>query len=397
MRVSIFIYYHLSLRRHAAIFLLILLIGIIITTTIDGYDIAIMMPLYKKKYILNKHLRYNNIIKRYMRKAAGNTALTIAQKHDIAAYIYGFINGVIDKTNKKPEILPNVVEYFKDNSLGEHILKQSIAKGFFPKLTFFKKEVLPLVDNVSKISLQHINEKTDKKFLPEILLAAQFANAQQNIQGIIMNNEQPLATAVARTAYSGGNYVKDVMLQISSNPQTVIDIDIKIGNNAYNVPNGILGPCPLLPDGKKYSVLCDKTVYIAGINDKQLNIIKKFSNDTLLLLSHNLPLDVIQRNILIQDELLKMISTGILQKSPNFYVGYQVLRPDIEIAFFKKLEPFINANNFNSKKDFEILARQALRAYFESLIAADRSKIFNKDLFTQTGFDQINVEDLFSV
>ena len=74
--------------------------------------------------------------------------------------------------------------------------------------------------------------------MPEILLAAQFAKAQQNIQGIIMNNEQPLATAVARTSYSGGNYVKDLMLQISSNPQTVIDIDIKIGNNAYNVPNG---------------------------------------------------------------------------------------------------------------------------------------------------------------
>jgi hypothetical protein len=45
-----------------------------------------MIPLYKKKYILNKHLRYNNIIKRYMRKAAGNTALTIAQKHDIINY-----------------------------------------------------------------------------------------------------------------------------------------------------------------------------------------------------------------------------------------------------------------------------------------------------------------------
>ena len=103
----------------------------------------------------------------------------------------------------------------------------------------------------------------------------------------------------------------------------------------------------------------------------------------------------IEKNIRIQDELLKVLSSGLLKNNPSFFTGFQVIRNEVEVNFYKKMEPYINATNFNSKKDFEILARYSLKAFYESIRETDRSKIFDKNLFRDTGFDQIDLDNLF--
>lgn len=87
-----------------------------------------------------------------------------------------------------------------------------------------------------------------------------------------------------------------------------------------------------------------------------------------------------------------MLASGLLKQHPSFFTGFKVIRSEVEVKFYKKMEPYINANNFNSKKDFEIFARYGIKAFYESIIEADRSKI----LFQDTGFDRIEIDDLFS-
>ena len=356
---------------------------------------------YKTKTYLSKKILYNNIHKRGMRKAAQNTSLTISQKQEISSYLFSFIDKVINKTNKKEELLPNLIDYMKDNSLGEFVLKQSVAKGFFPKFTFKKKEALPFVDTSNKLAIINPMEKADVRFLPEAIIANQFAVTQENIQQISFNSENP-SEVLAKTSYGGGNYVKDLKLVVKPSLAN-IELDIKIGNNAYQMDNNLLGPIPLLPDDTVYMVLCNNIPELKNLNIKRIekfyNLIKKDpsleKHAEIILEFSNLQISPLKRNILIQDELLKMISNGLLKQNPSFYAAFRVIRHEVEVNFYKKMEPFITASNFNSKRDFEIFAKYGLKAFFESIKEANRSKIFDKSLFKETGFDQIDLEGLF--
>ena len=359
--------------------------------------------IYKTKTYLSKKISYNNIHKRGMRKAAQNTSLTISQKQGISSFLFSFIDKVINKTNKKEELLPNLIDYMKDNSLGEFVLKQTISKGFLPKFTFKKKEALPFVDTSNKLAIINPMEKADIRFLPEAIIANQFAEQQENIQQISFNSENP-SEIIAKSSYGGGNYVKDLFLQIKSNSKESFnfELDVKTGNNAYNNPNFILGPLPILPEGNVYSVVCNIPEFshlvelrLKFFRDLKSNgIISKNALESLEMLTQ-VSIDNLKRNILIQDELLKIISTGVIKKNPSFYSAFKVIKHEVEINFYKKMEPYINVNNFNSKKDFEIFARYGLKAFYESVIEARRSKIFDKSLFKDTGFDQIDLEGLF--
>ena len=185
---------------------------------------------------LTKKLSYNYVPSREMRKAAQNTVLNSVQKQEISSYLYEFISGVINKTNKKDDILPNLNTYFSNNSLGEFILKQSIAKGFFPTFTFRKKDVLPLVNTSKKLILANPLEKTDIRFFPEAIIANSFAEQQTTVQQISFNSEKPSEISTKMT-YGGGNYVKDLTMTIS--PSMNMQVDVKTGNNAYIMANGI--------------------------------------------------------------------------------------------------------------------------------------------------------------
>lgn len=59
------------------------------------------------------------------------------------------------------------------------------------------------------------------------------------------------------------------------------------------------------------------------------------------------------------------------------------------------MEAYILANNFDTKKDFYRLASLGLKAYYEVVTENSPAHLFDKGLFKDTGFDQIDIESLF--
>lgn len=112
-----------------------------------------------------------------------------------------------------------------------------------------------IANTSSKICLGDGKEKSDVRFLPELILADKFVTSQANIHGAVFNSENPNAfSTITSNIESGrGDTVKDLTLQISTSVN--IRMDIKIGNNAYkDLFNGTLGPAPILPNGNMENV-----------------------------------------------------------------------------------------------------------------------------------------------
>lgn len=252
----------------------------------DGVELYSTLNNVKSYTYLTKKISYNHVPFRGMRKAAQNAVLSNPQKHEISSYLYEFINCVINNTKNKDDLLPNLNTYFSNNSLGEFILKQSIAKGFFPTFTFRKKDVLPLVNTSKKLVIANPQEKTDVRFFPEAIIANTFAEQQITVKQISFNSENP-SEILTKIISGGGNYVHDLTMTLS--PYMNIQLDVKTGNNAYQMAKGILAPAPVLPDGTMYRVLCDKVEIFDRINEYRLEglgvLAKK--ND-----SYSLPYDV---------------------------------------------------------------------------------------------------------
>ena len=109
-----------------------------------------------------------------MKKISQN-ALTIYQREHIALYTQEFLRSNFTIPLKDTQdILNNNVQYFKKGYLGETILKQSLVRGTFPRC-YYKKNLIEkeLKDILStKIALSTSQEKTDLRFLGEILTAS---------------------------------------------------------------------------------------------------------------------------------------------------------------------------------------------------------------------------------
>ena len=74
-----------------------------------------------------------------------------------------------------------------------------------------------------------------------------------------------------------------------------------------------------------------------------------------------LPINQIKQNILIQEELFKVIVSGTNIGNPSFYSAFIVSKPEIlHEKFFKELEPYIDVHIFDNNQHFKEYIIKAL-------------------------------------
>jgi hypothetical protein len=180
-----------------------------------------------------------------MSKNANSLFNNIAHKERVSGHIQEYIGTMFKEPLKnKKDILDRNANYFCNNTLGENICKQTISKGFFPRYTAKKEDILLAIRNNAgnrlsgKLSVNSSKENSDFRFFNETLTASQFAETSPSIKQIIMNSEN---VNVAVIAPSGSNKFPDVTVNINGN---FVMKDIKSGNKIDAIFSDVLAEIP---------------------------------------------------------------------------------------------------------------------------------------------------------
>lgn len=355
-----------------------------------------------KTYLCHSTTIY--ISKRTMRKMV-QKALTEPQKQGIAHTIKSFIeSNFTGQKVRKEDILNRNIVFFKDPTCPEPILNQTIAKAFFPRMSWTKGSIEKTMGLSNQIIINDPKEKSDARFIVEIGLADQFVRQQTSVQSIMMNSERPNKVSNMTTVISkGGNKYKDILVNLKTT--AMFELDIKSGNNAQDLFGGLLGSIHITKDGLPYFIVCDKPISIVDLQKARINSVNNISQSTdnqilertstLIRTIHNdMTLDVIQRNINIQEQLFQLMSDNLLRQQPSFYVINRITEVQVHAEFYRRLEPHINYEIFHNKQNANKFVRQALIAYNDTIQNIVRN-IKQKDAWEGTGFGEI-AEELFN-
>lgn len=318
----------------------------------------------------------------------------LSHKKEISSYTKALIDAVfLTKPMDKIHLLSNIAEYSKNTSYGELILKQTLLKGCFAKVTWQKQAMLNQVNVSSKITAQYPKEVSDVRFLTEIFIADNFAKSSEFIKELQFKTENP-KIAVATASY--GNKFKDVSINFQVNSSNVvIESDIKSGNNALDIFKGALGVLPIAKDFKPYSVINENHLELHKLQEERLKFLLVHIEESNLFYNNvrqvkhisEMALDPMIINKLIQEELLKCLAANILPRQPSFYTPYKITTTEFNDKYFKYLEPYINKNIFDNKENFNSFMTKAIFIYNSTV--EEISKNVKDDFWKGTGFENI--------
>jgi hypothetical protein len=306
----------------------------------------------------------NHLLKQPERKAA-----FIDNVQDITQKVFG------TPIRDKLDIIDRMTKVFI--TPGENIVHQSILKGSFPRLSERKSIMHDSIKNQenvsSKIIIQNPNEKADVRFIPELLTASRYSKTSDSIKIITLNSEQADRTNMEAKIQTG-NARPDINIKYEINKECIwVSRDIKSGNNMNNITKGILAEIPYTENGQLYQVI-NEPLTLAKINEQRDMLLKnkyEYTNLSIFITTiHNLdPIlkySEIMYNNAVQQQLYNIMA---IDKTINFsfYYGIIVKERTINPEFFKRLEPHINNDIFNSKKHFNIFMSKAIIIYHNTV------------------------------
>lgn len=153
-----------------------------------------------------------------------------------------------------------------------------------------------------------------------MITADRLANTSNLIKKVIMNYEDPSKIVIANTS---GNVNKDITIHLKNNNDIYSKMkDIKAGNNADNAFSDIVSSVPYTSNLENYTVINDKPINLGKVQAIRREYFKKLKDmekcpaslreiSTKIQYLNELPTDIIQKNIIIQEEMFKTISAGI--------------------------------------------------------------------------------------
>jgi hypothetical protein len=261
-------------------------------------------------------------------------------KERLANQMEGIIGHLFNERLKsKNDLLLRTASYFANETLGEKICQQSITKGLIPRLSATKSSLSSALKDsgftvTNKIDILNSNEKSDVRFFSELITASEFSKTSNHITKITMNSEN---SKVAILHPTSTNKFPDIILHV--NNMSLIR-DIKSGHNMYNIDKGFIGEIPY----NLYSIL-NKPKSLKTIQLERFNIyediripIKQINNDNKL--------DELEKNILIQEEIFKLIAINS-RINPSFYYGVNNSR-----FYFCKYKMSTTIDSLYNRTDF---------------------------------------------
>jgi hypothetical protein len=313
-------------------------------------------------------------------------------KERLANQMEGIIGHLFNERLKsKNDLLLRTASYFANETLGEKICQQSITKGLIPRLSATKSSLSSALKDsgftvTNKIDILNSNEKSDVRFFSELITASEFSKTSNHITKITMNSEN---SKVAILHPTSTNKFPDIILHV--NNMSLIR-DIKSGHNMYNIDKGFIGEIPYNVENNLYSIL-NKPKSLKTIQLERFNIyediripIKQINNDNKL--------DELEKNILIQEEIFKLIAINS-RINPSFYYGLTIQDfISVNIKFRQRLTPYITEQIFTNKKEFQLFAIKAIKIYNEEIKEIASNIQNSKEFWMGTGFEQI-ADDLF--
>ena len=325
-----------------------------------------------------------------------------------ASHVFNNLLSMVRRSGHIPQdegtVLKNNIAFFNEKALGEHILKQSLIKGTFPRLSYrrdlIQKEMNTIIDPRIHIDMPKV--KSDFRLIGEVLTADALIKSSNSIEKIIMNFEDPKRIKLLT---NHGNVNKDVTLHLNVNNHSfLLERDIKAGNNADNPFSGILAAIPYSETFENYSVINQKPISLPNLQKLRIQELRKIRAESNMI-SENiakieyinvLPINIIQKNILIQEEIFHIISQGISLGSPSFYAAYIIPhQPLLHAKLFEGLEPYITTELFNNKATFKIYMAQALKIYNECVTEIAKNAKLNKKLLKESRLNEIT-DDIFN-
>ena len=330
-------------------------------------------------------------------KRLGQQILTSTQKEKIALHTQEMLKIMFEISIKdKEQLLERQVQFLTLESINEKILNQTLLKALLPRISYNKQQMISKLPKAEKLTYSNTKDKSDIRFIVEAETARKFAEAQNSVVNINMNSEKPDATTV--TISSGRNTYNDMTVSINNGVQVLLDK--KSGNNASKPFGGILGEIPFVTANQPYVVINER-IFLEKIQQNRRDYfqlsseISEKSKEISEYVTHLefLPLDAIQKNILIQEKIFKILSETKLSQRPSFYVSSLMkTQPELHDSFFKKLEPYIDAHIFDDLKSAQRFMATAINIYDKTVYGVVSNINKSKSGWEGTGFEQIQLD-----
>lgn len=307
-----------------------------------------------------------------------------------AAHIQTFLESLFSTPIKsKQNLLDRNVNYFINNNVGEFITKQTISKSFFPRISYPKQDQIAAINafdhNVisPKIVAVNADEKSDSRFLNEILIASKFCEQSELIDQLIMNSESTLNKIVTKTST---NKNADVTINIKG---TLINRDIKSGNNMNYVKRSIIGPISYTNDNKPYAIL-NNPLDLKNINQERIQLFDFVTpfQEELNFIYKDKDLDFIQKNLLIQEKCLAFVKNNP-DCTVSFYVVVKVNEFGFNQNFFLKIQNRLNNNMFDNKKNSQDNIAYYINSYDQTIAPIMNNIEKSKEILKNTGFESV--------
>lgn len=339
---------------------------------------------------------YKNIVRSMKSMCnAQNFLSDVSRQERLSYHIAQSLTTIFAKpiTNKF-QFLDRTTKYCYDNTLGENITKQSILKGIFPRVSDTKINMYAAIKNdngdhlSNKVLVSNPQEKTDFRFLVEFKTAVEFSKTSPSIKEIVLNSEKPSQAIINPT---GSNKFPDVTVNINNFTRAM---DVKSGDNKNNVFANILAEIPYTENGQLY-IIMNKDLSLETIQNIRSNAQPLKLLQTMIKDINHLPnIELIQKNILIQEELFKYIASNPNLKL-SFYYGTIVKNSlGLHFNFHKRLSPFMNDQIFDNKQAFQKFFITAIKIYHEEVEEIFDNIKNSKEFWMGTGFEHI-ANDIF--
>lgn len=361
--------------------------------------------LFKKSlvYLCCKEELPYKLIRRYM-KSMSNNALTIlkhsSRQERLVSHLQEFISIHFDNPLKSStDLLDCTSKYILNPTLGENLIKQTIAKGFFPRASFRKESMVSALKNADtnalseKVMIINPEEKSDARFLVETVTASRFCETSFTIKKVAMNSEKPSAFKISGSS----NKHPDIDIQLDN---IFFSRDIKSGNRMEDTLGSILAEIPYSEDGTVYAIR-NKQISLEQIQERRL--IELHNNHQYgklyptVAAINNLPgVDICFKNIQIQEEIFKFILANPICNRLSFYYYKDIeTYTQLNVNFYKRVTPLLNDQIFNNKKDFQSFLSKTVEIYNEEVSDILSNIKKSKPFWIGSGLENI-ADDIFT-
>jgi hypothetical protein len=361
--------------------------------------------LFKKSlvYLCCKEELPYKLIRRYM-KSMSNNALTIlkhsSRQERLVSHLQEFISIHFDNPLKSStDLLDCTSKYILNPTLGENLIKQTIAKGFFPRASFRKESMVSALKNADtnalseKVMIINPEEKSDARFLVETVTASRFCETSFTIKKVAMNSEKPSAFKISGSS----NKYPDIDIQLDN---IFFSRDIKSGNRMEDTLGSILAEIPYSEDGTVYAIR-NKQISLEQIQERRL--IELHNNHQYgklyptVAAINNLPgVDICFKNIQIQEEIFKFILANPICNRLSFYYYKDIeTYTQLNVNFYKRVTPLLNDQIFNNKKDFQRFLSKTVEIYNEEVSDILSNIKKSKPFWIGSGLENI-ADDIFT-